>query len=281
MPVIDAHAHIYPSKIAAKAVRAVSDFYTMAESETGMRGDGTPEGLLQVTKGSPITHFIVHSVATTARSVTSINDFLAQQQRLHPEFIAFGTMHQDFPNKEAEVERALAMGLHGFKLHPDTQRVNMDDPRLMEFYEIIAGRVPVVIHCGDYRFGYSTPERLKHVLRSFPNLVVDAAHFAGWSIFDRAFDSLHEDDARDLARSERLFVDSSSTVAWTGSRHLAELVNLWGVDHVMFGSDFPMWDPVEELQNEILGQPEGTFTSDELDKLLYKNAMRFCGMRQG
>ena len=65
-------------------------------------------------------------------SVTSCNDFIAAQCKLHPEFIGFGTMHQDFEDKETEINRIIEMGLHGVKLHPDTQEVNMDDPRLME-----------------------------------------------------------------------------------------------------------------------------------------------------
>ena len=276
MTVIDAHAHIYPEAIASRAVEAVGSFYGVKQE---MVGDGTPDGLLKACDGSPITHFIVHSVATTAHSVPTINTFLAGQQAEHPEFIAFGTMHPDFDDMEGEVQRALDLGLHGFKLHPDTQMVNMDDPRLMCFYEMIAGRAPVVIHVGDYRYDYSSPVRLKRVMRAFPDLVVDAAHFAGWSIFDRGYDIMHDADMRDLVFKERLFVDSSSTVGLTGARHLAELVHLWGADCVMFGSDFPMWDPATELEEQITKQAPGTFTDDELEKILYRNAERFCGVR--
>ena len=276
MTVIDAHAHIYPEAIAARAVDAVGAFYGVEQS---MAGSGTVEGLLESCGRSPITHFIVHSVATTAHSVPTINTFLAEQQAAHPEFIAFGTMHPDFEDMEGEVQRALDSGLHGFKLHPDTQMVAMDDPRLMDFYEIIAGRAPVVIHTGDYRRDYSHPRRLKRVLRSFPDLVVDAAHFSGWSIYDRGYDIMHDDDARDLAMEERLFVDSSSTVGFTGTRHLAELVHLWGADRVMFGSDFPMWDPAVEFDQQIAQQVPGTFSDDELEKILYRNAERFCGVK--
>ncbi len=140
MAVIDAHAHIYPEKIASKAVDAVGAFYGVEMFDGGACSPGTPEALLACTNESPITHFIVHSVATTSHAVTSINDFIADQARRHPEFIGFGTMHPDFEDKEAEVNRVIELGLHGFKIHPDTQMVDTDDPRLMEFYEIIAGR---------------------------------------------------------------------------------------------------------------------------------------------
>ena len=266
MPVYDVHAHIYPSKISAKAVAAVGKFYCYEE----MSGDGTPEQLLDIYAGSPITHALVHSVATTAKSVPTINSFLAEQGRLHPEFIAFGTMHHDLPDKEAEIERALELGIHGFKLHPDTQEVNMDDPRLMEFYEIIAGRVPLILHTGDYRYDFSNPQRLVNILNTFPDLVVNAAHLGGWSIYDVGFDILH---ASPLG-SERLYVDVSSAFAWVGRRHMRELIRMWGADRVMFGSDYPMWTPRVEL-NELICCG---LTDDELEKVLHLNAERFIGL---
>lgn len=276
MTVIDAHAHIYPEKIAAKAVTAVGEFYGIP---TRMAGLGTATDLLSNCTRSPITHFLVHSVATTPRSVPTINTFLAEQQSLHPEFIAFGTMHHEFEDMETEVNRAIELGLHGFKLHPDTQKVNMDDPRLMTFYEIIAGRVPLVVHTGDYRYDYSSPERLRTVLRAFPNLVINAAHFSGWSVYDHAYDDMFASDRNELLYNDRLFVDSSSTLGFTGTRHLGELVRKWGCDRVMFGSDFPMWNPAAELEGQIQQQAPGTFSDDELEKILYRNAERFSGVK--
>ena len=134
MAVIDVHAHIYPNKIASKAVDAVGDFYNIE-----MYGEGTAEHLLAAQDRAPITNFVVHSVATSPRAVETINDFIAEQCRIHPEFIGFMTMHQDYPDPEKEIERAIGLGLKGMKLHPDSQHVDMDDPRLMEVYEIIAG----------------------------------------------------------------------------------------------------------------------------------------------
>lgn len=259
MAVVDVHAHIYPQKIASRAVQAVGDFYTV-----GMHGEGTAEHLLSLRDQAPITHFVVHSVATTPHAVTSINDFIAEQCRSYPQLIGFAAMHPDFPDPEAEIQRAIDLGLSGVKLHPDTQKVNMDDPRLMRLYEIIEGRLPLIVHTGDYRYSYSHPSRLKTILHTFPDLVVDAAHFGGWSIPEIGYDILHD---------ERVFIDVSSSMMFLGSRRTAELVRLWGTDRVMFGSDFPMWSPVDEYrQFASLG-----FGEDELENMLWHNAERFLG----
>ncbi len=266
MKIVDAHAHIYPNKIAAKAVSAVGAFYGVEESMAGL---GSTEDLLSH-RAAGITHFIVHSVATTAKSVRTINSFIADQCEQHPEFIGFGTMHPACEDMEAEVEHALALGLHGFKLHPDTQQVDMDDPRLMNFYEIIEGRASLVLHTGDYRYSFSNPHRLVRILNAFPNLVVDAAHLAGWSTYDIGYDIVHENS---WPNPERLFVDASSSFTWIGRRHMRELIRMWGADRVMFGSDYPMWDPTHEL-GEMLGCE---LTDDELERVLWKNAEAFVG----
>lgn len=260
MNVIDCHCHIYPEKIAGRAVQSVGDFYLIHMDES----EGTGEGLLAACADSPITHYVVHSVAVKASNVQHINDYIASQCAAHPEFIGFATMHQDFKDPEAEIERAISLGLRGLKLHPDTQMVNMDDPRLMRVYEIIEGRLPLIVHTGDYRYDYSHPRRLKNILRTFPNLVVDAAHYGGWSIPEQGYDYLHD---------ENLFIDISSSMQFLGARRSRELIEMWGTERVLFGSDFPMWSPVDEYNTFMsLG-----FTDDECENMLWHNCERFLG----
>lgn len=264
MTVIDCHCHIYPERIAERAVQSVGDFYSIEMDAA----EGTGAGLLALCEGSPITHHIVHSVATKPENVESINDFIAAQCHEHPEFIGFATLHQDHPDPEAEIERAMGLGLRGLKLHPDTQRVNMDDPRLMRIYELAEGRLPIIMHCGDYRYDYSHPRRMKHILHEFPKLVVDAAHFGGWSVFDLAVEYLED---------ERCFLDMSSAQTFLGPRRTAELVRLYGTDRILFGSDFPMWDPKEEYALFTALD----FTDEEFEDMLHRNAERFLGFEVG
>lgn len=81
MPVIDAHSHIYPDKIACKASSAVGDFYGVDMNAK----NASAASMLAACEGSPITHHLVHSVATTPGQVPIINDFIAEQCREHRE----------------------------------------------------------------------------------------------------------------------------------------------------------------------------------------------------
>ena len=120
MTVVDAHVHVYPEKIALRAAESVGDFY-----QCPMFKEGSVSAMLAAVEGSPITHHIIYSVATKPSNVESINDFIAAECEKHPNFVGFMAMHQDYPNPEAEIERAIGLGLRGMKLHPDTQKVNI------------------------------------------------------------------------------------------------------------------------------------------------------------
>ena len=52
-----------------------------------------------------------------------------------------------------------------------------------------------------------------------------------------------------------------------------ELVRAYGVERVMFGSDFPMWSPVTEY-NMLAAMP---FTQEEFEAITWHNAERFIG----
>ena len=56
-PIIDAHCHIYPDKIAERASQSIGKFYGIP-----MNLDGRVDTLLREEKKAGITHFLVHSV---------------------------------------------------------------------------------------------------------------------------------------------------------------------------------------------------------------------------
>lgn len=261
MRVADVHVHIYPDKISAKAAKSIGDFYNITMAEE----DGAVRRLLDRIDRCDIERCVVHSVAVRPHTVTSINDFIAATCDAHPQFVGFMTLHQDTPSMEDEIERACSLGLRGIKLHPDTQGVNMDDERLMRAYEVAERRgLPIIFHCGDYRYDYSHPRRLKRILHEFPNLVVNAAHFGGWSVYDYALEFLED---------ERCFLDVSSSMEYLGPRRTRELVEAYGYDRIMFGSDFPMWTPAAELERfRALG-----FADAALERMCWHNAERFLG----
>lgn len=262
MQVADVHVHIYPDKVAERASQSIGNFYHIPMEEK----DGSVARLLAEIEDTDITRCVVHSVAVRPGTVASINDFIAGECVAHPEFVGFMTLHQDTEDVAAEIDRACSIGLKGIKLHPDTQEVNMDDDRLMRVYQIAEQKgLPLIVHTGDYRYDYSHPRRLKRILHEFPRLVVDAAHFGGWSIYDYALEFLED---------ENCFLDVSSSMRYLGPRRTRELVEIYGYDRILFGSDFPMWTPSHELE---IFRSVG-FSDAALERMCWHNTERFLGM---
>ena len=256
MRIIDFHAHIYPDKIAEKATNATGDFYGITPACIG-----TSEGLLIEGKGAGISEFVLLPVATKPEQARSINTFIRGEVNAHAEFHGFGTLHPDSATMLEEAEYILQSGLLGVKLHPDTQGFNTDDKRLFEVYDYLQGRGTLIVHCGDKRFDYSHPRRLKKVIDNFPKLCVIAAHLGGWSLFDEAFALLKNSDC---------FFDISSCTMFLPSEKVAKYIRGYGADRVLFGTDFPLWSPETEV-NAFKNLP---LTSEEFEKIAYKNALR-------
>ncbi len=256
--IIDAHCHIYPDKIAAKASASTSDFYQMPSLF-----DGKISTLLDRGGQAGIEHFIVQSVATTPKQVSGINRFIAGAvAESQGRFTGLGTLHPDSENPQAEIEEILALGLKGVKLHPDIQRFSIDDPKMDKIYTLCQGRLPILMHTGDHRFDFSNPNRMKPVLEKYPELTVVGAHFGGWSVWDTATEM--------LSQYPNFFVDCSSSLYAMTPQKAKELILAYGVDRVLFGTDYPMWEIDTELERFLAID----LTEEEREKIFYHNAAK-------
>ena len=212
------HTHIYPDKISQRAIQSVSDFYTIKMSG----GKGTASDLIEQGKKSGVDGFLVQSVAVDGSHVETINNYIADECQKHKEFYGFGTMHADYPDNIAELERIKKLGLKGVKIHPDTQMFNMDDAKMDYVYDYLSqNNMPILIHCGDYRYTYSHPKRLAAVLDKFPKLTVIGAHFGGWSLWDLALEYLEH---------RKCYLDTSSSIGMLGLKRTKELIRIYGAE---------------------------------------------------
>lgn len=236
--VIDAHCHIYPNKIAERAVAGTSTFYNQP-----FAAKGTVEDLMDVGVSAGIDKFIVQSVATTPHQVGSINQFIADSvKESNGKFIGLGTLHPDTTDLSGDIEHLMELGLLGVKLHPDIQAFKIDDYRCLKIYEQCEKKgLPILMHTGDSRYDYSNPNRLLPVLEIYTGLTVIGAHFGGWSIWDEAKDK--------LSGIENFYVDCSSSMPYISREETREIIRCYGVDKVLFGTDYPMWDPKSEIES--------------------------------
>ena len=261
--IFDAHAHIYPDKIASKAALAIGDFYHIE-----MDCNGSVAGLLALGKEAGVSRYLVHSVATTPHQVKSINRFLLEQITLHPEFIGFMTLHQDltFDEIDEEVTFCIKHGFHGIKLHPDFQKFAIDSPEGRKMYDAVNGRLPILFHTGDRRYNFSHPTQLAAVAKDYPKSYFIGAHFGGYSCWRES-----EEAYKGL---DNVYFDTSSSLAFLPPEEASRLIHSMGAEKFFFGSDYPMWKPKEEVERLL----KLTLTEKEREGIFAGNLKAFLSL---
>lgn len=260
--IYDMHTHIFPQKIAEKAVSSIGSFYGLSMSRGGFSED-----LIESGAAIGVEKFLVCSTATTPLQVTAINSFVAGEVKKHLEFIGFGTMHPGFENIGDEIDRIVDIGLVGIKLHPDFQKFAIDDREAYPIYEAAEGRLPILFHTGDKRYSYSNPERVLKILKDFPNLTCICAHLGGYSEWDKVA------SLKGYLGNPNIYFDTSSSIRFIDPKTSVDIIRAHGVEHVFWGTDYPMEQHTVERDNLM-----GLELTDKEKKMIFRdNAVKFIG----
>ncbi len=214
--------------------------------------------------------------------VREMNDWSLAAQAREPRirtFIALDpTLFEDA--SVDELERCIALGATGVKIHPASSQHLPDHPALLPVYERCQEAGVAVLACSTPRpnpdgVAYAEPLGWRPVLRAFPRLRLALAHFCddAWDErleMAREFPNLWFDISGGL-------VDAQNPATWRASMLATQAVRVFrkvGVERLMWGSD-TVYDPMPSVR-QILGLP---FTEDEQEQLLSRNAMTFFGLR--
>ena len=254
MRIADVHAHIFPDKIAEKVVVNLGDFYDTPISHVPFLS------ILQKEEAAAgICMFAACSSATKGSQVAHLNEFVSGCAAKTPNMIALGSLYPTMDGWEEELERMPELGIKGIKIHPDFQRVDIDEPKAIPMYKAIAkAGLPVLFHMGDHRMDFSAPERLSNLIRQVPDLVANAAHFGGWHAWDRAYAHI---------LPENVYYDTSSSLMFLGKERGQDFLEKMGPERFLFGTDFPMWSPVKEIARFM----ELDLDETTRDRILYGN----------
>lgn len=260
---IDFHTHIFPDAIAQRATDNIGNYYGIP-----MKGNGTASMLKERSPKGIDCRYVISAAAMKAKNVTAGNDFLLACVKADSSFIPFGSFHPDMGEAEAiaEIERIAEAGAYGIKIHSDFQHIYIDEWRMLPMYRKCAELgLPVLFHVGDKNTDYSTPKRMYNLCQALPELKVIAAHLGGYSVWQ---------DAKEYLLGSQVYMDCSESVPYISGEETYELIMGYGIDRVLFGSDFPVFctDTYYEMIDKL------PFTEEEKTKLYYKNAERLLGL---
>lgn len=233
----DTHCHLFHPKIAGKALTQLEAHYGIAPVGSGLLDD-----LLARADRAGIARVVVHTAATDPSQVIPANNAALELMRRSPRITAFGTLHPDFGDPEEELGRLERAGVKGLKFHPDFQGFFMDDPKFYALMEKIGSRFMLMFHVGDKlspEQNPSCPIKLARLRREFPGPVMIAAHLGGYLHWQWAVEHLAGLD---------VYMDTSSSLRVIPEDILRALVARHPAQRLLFGSDYPLFDPGDEIR---------------------------------
>lgn len=237
MPRTDIHTHALHHKIADKVLAQLQEHYGIAPV-----GTARIEDLLERERAAGVQQVVVLCAATAPAQVIPANNWGISLMQKHPEVQAFGSLHPDFPEWEAELSRLRAAGVRGLKFHPEFQGFWMDDARLLPIIEEAQGDFAFMFHVGDKlppQKNPSCPFKMASLVRNFPKARMIAAHMGGY---------LHWPAALEALAGTGVYFDTSSTLPFIHDTLLAELWRRHPRERILFGSDYPLYDPGTEAR---------------------------------
>ena len=280
--IIDFHTHTFPDSIAAKAVDSLSK-----KAHITAHTDGTISGLLSSMYDAKVDTSILLPVATNARQVESINDHaLRINEEYQGRLISFGCIHPEHSGYKKELQRLKEDGIKGIKLHPVYQDEDIDGKAFLDIiYAACENDLVVITHAGlDIGFpgiNRCTPKMCRNVINAIGEFKFVLAHMGGWrnwkevplyladtsAYLDTSFSS-----GRIQALSDGYWDDKDK--AMLDKEGFVKLVNAFGSERILFGSDSP-WSSQKESTEYIksLG-----FSDDDLEKIMSDNARDLLGL---
>lgn len=305
-PVIDAHLHTFHTPEAGRQAMSNTPTKpditgTIEDAEAALKASGIAGALMVNTipvaymhdaalgKLSPdltpsqradAEHEIHHMLLAR---LERRNQWTCQMAQEHPTLYATITldpiMGADAMRQEIR-DKVISHGARAIKLHPPISRFYPNHESLWPVYETAqALDVPIVFHCGAHPHPddpklpveYSKPEHFEDVAAAFPKLRLVLAHMgvgpAEW--YPHLFQPYYDAALALARRHPHLCFDVSAAAGaeWPQDKLVAMIRDI-GAERVLFGSDFPWWDPgVAQRGLERLG-----LSPEENRLILYENA---------
>ncbi len=260
--IIDFHTHIFPDKIAARSIEALSQV-----SGVKAATDGTLNGLLASMDKSGVDLSVIMPVVTKPSQFETVNTFAAKvNEQYAGRLISFGGIHPDSEDYKAELNCIKELELPGIKLHPDYQGVMIDDVRNMRIIEyanelgliilVHAGvdiGLPEQVHC--------PPDKARKVLDAIKPEKLVLAHMGGWKQWEEVYEYL---------AGEKVYLDTAFSFDYMEQDTFLKIWEKHDKGKVLFATDSPWSDSRRDIQavNEL------PISQSEKDAIFSENALQ-------
>ena len=252
--IIDAHVHLFTPKIIAN-VSAKSGMV----AELHLQADEATQRIGTVALGTAMGRAGVHAAlmlpTASANGVSEVNrdaiDTAADCDYLN----TAGTLHPECKDLQAELAALHAAGIRAIKLCSFSQGFMLNAPATMamfaqieafnrnhtqHFFVVLDTFYKAAAYFGtDPRFT-TDPACISRLVRTFPGIIFVCAHMGGLT-------APFEDIIRYLPAADNLYLDTSNAAHTLNETEFIRLLQVHGPNRILFGTDWPWFDPGEEI----------------------------------
>jgi uncharacterized protein len=223
----------------------------------------TAEGMRERMKAAHVRKTIVFALndPNALEDFSGPNDVVWRAHEEHPGF--FVPFFRLNPHKryEREFERCVERGFSGLKLHPLSQKFELDDERAVRLFEMAASAdIPVIIHAG---FGMNRiVECLLPTVEKNPELRLILGHAAFVEVLE----------------ATRAFADHENVIFETSVARATELYVLFSSfdpSRICFGSDIPYGDLPSTLHATLASAEAAGVGREHIPGILSENIRRW------
>ncbi len=236
--IIDAHVHIFPEKIAAKAVQKLADISGITPCT-----DGTLASTRELLNKHGMDGAMLLNIATRPEQQTSINNSAATLNGKDG-FIALGSVHFQSEDWKEQLIFLKEAGVPGVKLHPDYQGFMIDQPDMFNIYSACQELgLFIVFHAGwdcySPNLVHAHPRNCANVAKAFPKLKMVFAHMGGLRMEQAVLEH--------LAGIKNLYFDTAMAATYNDKNLVDKIIKKHGAGRILFGSDCPWENPIDTL----------------------------------
>ena len=265
--IIDFHTHIFPDKIAERAVSALK-----ASSGYGNFSDGTANGLIASMDAAGVDVSVNMPILSKPESFEKTLAHLKENAHPSGRILSFAPVHPLCTALEEKLRYIRSEGFVGVKLHPYFQNEPLDSAATIEAVRLATDLgLYVMIHPGaDASFPDSTlaePDRIVRLLDAIDSDRIILAHMGAMDRWKQAFE---------VIAGRNVYLDTSFSMDVMGRTAFLRAVKKHGADRILFGTDSPWRSQAEYVR--LLKEEDG-LTEEEKDLIFYGNAAKILGIQ--
>lgn len=269
--IIDFHTHIFPEKIAARALAKLAAVVNLTPSI-----HGCAEDLRASMEKAGIDISVILPVVTDVKQFDSILHFAAyinetyasaHKQRL----ISLAGIHPDDPDYKTHLALIKREGFAGIKLHPNYQNVEFCDIRMKRLlYAASEAGLSILTHAGFDPYTpeheFCTPDMVLDVLKDVAPQNLILAHLGCNENYEEAEEKLC---------GQNVYLDTAYSITRVSEAQFIRMVRKHGADKILFATDCPWAE--QKTCVEVL--KKCALTDWEKELIFSANAARLLGIQ--